>query len=114
MNSFRALRSAGNLHAANNASSSGKRNGVPPLPAGIAFAGLILAGFLGRKSRWLRNAACVLALAVAGLALSACATSAINRGPSDPPKGNYTVTLTGTDSSTTSIKASTTFSFTIN
>lgn len=113
MHSFRALHSAGSLRAANNTSGSGKRNGVPPLPAGIAFGGLVLAGFLGRKSRWLRNTACVLALAVAGLAVSACGSSSSTTTVSNPPKGQYTITLTGQDSVTSTITATTTFTFTI-
>ncbi len=57
----------GSLKASNN---TPKRSN--PVPAGIAFAGLMLAGFLGRSSRKLRQLACVIALASLGLAISAC------------------------------------------
>ncbi len=57
----------GSLKAGNNIP---KRNN--PVPMGIAFAGLMLAGFLGRSSRKLRQLACVIVLASLGLVLSAC------------------------------------------
>lgn len=82
------------------------------LPAGLAFAGLLLAGFLGRHSRKLRNLSCVIALVAIGFALSACGSS--SSGNSDPPKGTYTGTVTGTDSTTSTITSSTNFTFTIN
>ncbi|HKE23424.1 MAG TPA: protease pro-enzyme activation domain-containing protein [Terracidiphilus sp.] len=109
MHSFRSLHAAGGQQAANR---PGKRNGVPPLGADLAFAGLVLVGFLGRKSRWLRNTACVLALMVAGLALSACGSSVSTSVP-NPPKGTYTVTVTGQDSATSTITSNTTFTFVI-
>jgi hypothetical protein len=85
------------------------------LPAGLAFAGLLLAGFLGRHSRKLRGVACIIALAAIGFGLSACGSSNGGGGSSnDPPKGTYTGTLTGTDSATSTITASTNFTFTIN
>ncbi|MGB6973166.1 MAG: protease pro-enzyme activation domain-containing protein [Terracidiphilus sp.] len=80
-----------------------------PLPAGIAFAGLLLAGFLGRASRRFRTLAMLLLLVSIGFGLSSCGGS----GVSNPPKGTYTVTVTGQDSATASIMASTTFTLTI-
>ncbi|HEY2859588.1 MAG TPA: protease pro-enzyme activation domain-containing protein [Terracidiphilus sp.] len=84
------------------------------LPAGLAFAGLLLVGFLGRHSRKLRNLACVLALVAIGFAVSACGSSGGGSSNNDPPKGTYTGTVTGTDSVTSTITAKSTFSFTIN
>ena len=86
-----------------------------PLPAEIAFAGLLLAGFLGRSSRKLRQLACVLALASLGLAISACGgtSSSNNNKVPNPPKGTYTLTVTGTDSVTSTITSSATFTLTI-
>jgi hypothetical protein len=83
------------------------------LPAEAAFAGLLLAGFLGRYARKFRAAAWVLVLAAVGLAMSACSSSVTN-GISNPPKGTYTMTVTGTDSATSTTTGSTTFTFTIN
>jgi subtilase family serine protease len=91
------------------------RNNAPnPAPAGIAFAGLLLAGFLGRYSRKFRGIACMIVLASMGLAISAC--GGMNGGTtiSDPPKGTYTVTVTGVDSVTTTTTAQTTLSLVIN
>lgn len=88
-----------------------------PLPAGIAFAGLILAGFLGRSSRKLRNAACVIALASLGLVLSACGGTSgtvSGNGVPDPPNGTYTITFTGTDSANSALTAQGAFTLTIN
>jgi subtilase family serine protease len=91
------------------------RNNAPnpnPVPAGIAFAGLLLAGFLGRYSRKFRGIACMIVLASIGLALSACGGSS-GTTVSDPPKGTYTVTVTGVDSVTSTTTAQTTFTFVI-
>jgi len=70
-----------------------------PAPAAVAFAGLLLAGFLGRYSRKFRAMACLIALASVGLVLSACG-GVTGSTASNPPKGTYTITLTGTDSVT--------------
>ena len=85
-----------------------------PLPPAITFAGLLLAGFFGRRSRLFRNLVVVLALGVAGMFLSACGSSSYSSGISDPPKGTYTGTITATDSTDTSIAATpVTFKFVI-
>jgi subtilase family serine protease len=93
------------------------RNNTPnPAPLGVAFAGLLLAGFMGRRSRKLRGMAGLIVLFVAALALSSCGSS--NKMPSttvpaNPAKGSYTVTLTGVDSVTSSITAQTSFTLVI-
>ena len=83
-------------------------------PAAIALAGLFLAGFLGRYSRKFRTSAGFIVLATIGLAISACGGggSSTTTVP-NPPKGTYTITLTGTDSATASITAQTTFTLVI-
>jgi subtilase family serine protease len=103
-------RSTGSMKASNNAPK--KSN---PVPAGVAFAGLLLAGFLGRSSRKLRQLACVIGLASLGLALSACGGVSNNTsGVTNPAKGTYTVTFTGMDSTTSTITAQSSFSLVIN
>jgi subtilase family serine protease len=95
-----------------------KGNSTPkkssPVPAGMAFVGLVLAGFLGRSSRKLRQLACVIGLASLGLVLSACGSSSnsTNTVP-NPAKGTYTITFAGQDSVTTSITAQSSFSLVI-
>lgn len=93
-------------------------NSVPkkgnPVPAGIALAGLLVAGFLGRSSRKLRQVACVIALASLGLVLSACGSSTSGSTVSDPAKGTYTITFSGADSTTTTITAQQSFTLVIN
>jgi Big-like domain-containing protein len=105
---FRPLRSV--LKASRN---DAPKPGARSLPAGIAFAGLLLAGFLARGSRRLRGLACLIALGALGMALTACGSSSTPSTASDPPKGTYTITLTGTDSVTSTITNTTTFSLTI-
>ncbi|MGC1421117.1 MAG: protease pro-enzyme activation domain-containing protein [Terracidiphilus sp.] len=102
-------RSNGSLKASNQVP---KENN--PVPAGIAFAGLLLAGFLGRSNRKLRQLACVIALASLGLMISACGGGGTSGSTvSDPPKGTYTITFAGTDSTTSTITAQSAFSLVI-
>lgn len=97
--------------------SSAASNNLPAktnhIPAEIAFAGLLLAGFIGRSSRKLRQMACLIALASVGLALSACGGTSGNT-LSDPPKGTYTITFTGTDSANTALTSGASFTLVIN
>jgi hypothetical protein len=99
----------GATHASNQ-----KSNGS--IPGGLAFAGLLLAGILGRSSRKLRGLACVIALAAVAFGLSACGSSSGGGGGggvTNPAKGTYTITFTGTDSTTSTITASGSFTLTI-
>ena len=96
-------------------------NNVPKehgrLPAGIAFAGLLIAGFLGRSSRKLRQLACVIALVSLGLAMSACGGGSSTGGGGsqvqDPAKGTYTITFSGTDSTNTALTSQSSFTLVI-
>ena len=113
-----AVSKAKGLHAFKTASGRATRSDAPrpgtrSLPAGIALAGLLLAGFLARGSRKLRGLACLIALGALGLALTACGSSSTSTTTSDPPKGTYTINLTGTDSATSTITASASFTMTI-
>jgi subtilase family serine protease len=105
------------LHKLRPANSTAKNDGHngpnrSPVPLTVAFAGLLLAGFLGRGSRKLRALAGLILLATVGLAVTACGGS-VSTTVSNPPKGSYTITVTGTDSATTSITATQTFTFVI-
>jgi hypothetical protein len=85
-------------------------------PLGIALAGLLLAGCLGRQAGKLRGLAVVIGLLAVGLGLSACGSSSSSTSSgsvSNPSKGTYTITLTGQDSATASITGTTTFTLTI-
>jgi len=84
-----------------------------PIPAGIAFAGLLLAGILGRSSRKLRQLASFIAVASLGLAICACGGTSGNT-LSDPPKGTYTITFTGTDSANSALTSGGSFTLVIN
>jgi len=113
----------GGGHAMHRLTSVKAAKNTPPTapgraPMGVALAGLLLAGFLGRYARKFRAVAGVIALLAVGLAISACGGGSSSGGggggtPSNPPKGTYTITLTGTDSTTSSITASTQFTLTI-
>ena len=83
-------------------------------PAAVAFAGLLLAGMLGRYSKKFRSLAGVIALVAIGLAVSACGSGGNTTTISDPPKGTYTVTVTAQDSTNAAIPTVTqTFTFVI-
>jgi hypothetical protein len=106
---FRALRGSGN--SARNTGTNPAPRG--PVPLGVAFAGLLLAGFLGRYARRFRSLAALIALAAVGLAVTACGGGVVNTALTNPPAGTYTITVTGQDSATASVTASTHFTFTI-
>jgi len=92
-----------------------KNTGGNPVPLTVAFAGLLLVGFLGRGSRKLRGLAGLLLLAVVGLAATACNSVNNNNTITNPPQGTYTITVSAQDSATSSIVAPTaTFTFVIN
>jgi subtilase family serine protease len=100
------------LSALRNGTTS-KNDGKKTAPLAVAFAGLLLAGFLGRHSRKFRSLAGLIALLAVGLGLSAC--SGINGNSlTNPPQGTYTITVTGQDSATATITATTSFTFVIN
>jgi subtilase family serine protease len=102
------------LRAGNTAQNSPPRNtGGSPLPLTVAFAGLLLAGFMGRASRKLRGLAGLILLAAVGLAVTACGSNVSNTVP-NPAQGTYSLTVIGTDSVTSTITSSTTFTFVIN
>jgi subtilase family serine protease len=84
------------------------------LPGGLAFAGLLLAGLLGRASRKLRGLACAIALMAVMAGLSACGSASSSSGPSKPAKGTYTITFQGKDTTNATITAQTSFTLTIN
>jgi disulfide bond formation protein DsbB len=73
---------------------------------------LLLAGFLGRSSRKLRGLAAIVGLLALGLGLSACGGSS-SVTVSNPPKGTYTITVTGQDSTAATITAQNTFTLVI-
>jgi subtilase family serine protease len=100
---------------------SAVNKGTKPLPTNsapltVAFAGLLLAGCLGKRSRKFLTMAWLIVLLAVGMAVSACgggsSSSTVSVTP-DPPKGTYTITISGQDSVTASITGQTTFNFTI-
>lgn len=95
------------------ASNTLPRNGNP-IPAGIALAGLLIAGFMGRSSRKLRQLACVIALVSLGFVLTACGGGVVSgTTANDPAKGTYTITFSGQDSTTSTITAQSSFTLVI-
>jgi hypothetical protein len=81
---------------------NGPTNDSKSAPIGIAFAGLMLAGLLGRKARRFRSLAAVLALVAIGLAVSACGGNN-NDTIANPSTGTYTLDLSASDSSSTTV-----------
>ncbi len=90
------------------------RNGLGGVPAFVAFAGLLLVGFMGRYARRFSALAGLVALLAVGLSISACGGGG-DSTPTvpNPPKGTYTITVTGQDSVTSTITGTTSFSFVI-
>ena len=84
-----------------------------PIPTGVALAGLLIAGFLGKSSRRLRQLACVIAMASLGFVLTACGGGVSSNTVSNPAKGSYTITFTGEDSTTTTITSTSSFTLVI-
>jgi hypothetical protein len=109
------MRQLRTLRAGSLAKNEVPKNGGNPVPLTVAFAGLLLAGFLGRGSRKLRGLAGLILLASVGLAVTACG-GGNNTSPTvpNPPQGTYSLTVTGTDSVTSTITSNTTFTFVIN
>ena len=96
--------------------STSKPNGPPfgALPAGAAFAGLLLVGCMGRRARGLRLFVTCGLIGLLGLSLSGCGSSTSNTSTTvNQAPGTYTVSLVGTDSLTNSITASTTLTLTV-
>jgi hypothetical protein len=100
------------LHKTNSAANHGT-NRTNPAPMAVAFAGLLLVGFMGRYSRKFSALAGLVALVAIGLTVSACGGGSSNTTVPNPPKGTYTATVTGQDSVTATITGTTTFTFVI-
>ncbi len=106
------------LHRLGKASTA-RNTGINPVPATMAFAGLLLVGFLGRYSRKFSALAGLIVLLVVGLSVTACGGGIGGNGyygsqtPS-PPTGTYTIYVTGQDSASSTIPAANaTFTFVI-
>ena len=84
------------------------------IEAASAFAGLLMLGLLGRRSRKLRLFALLLAASVLGPILTGCGSSgtSIPKTPTTP--GTYTLTITAHDTVSTTITASTTLTLVVN
>ena len=94
------------------------------LPAELATAGLLFAGLFSRRSRKLRGILAILVVSLAGIALTGCSNSVSTSGGGtttpvitlttvNATPGTYTVTVTGTDTLSSKIAASTQFTLTI-
>jgi hypothetical protein len=80
----------------------------------MAMAGLLFIGLLRFRSRKLAAFAGVLLLAVVGFAASGCSGASSSSSTStNAAKGTYTLTIVGTDTSSSSITASTKMTLTI-
>lgn len=85
-----------------------------PLPLELTAGCLLLAGLFGRRSRKLRPLLAIGLLAVLGAALSGCSdSSSAPASESYTPKGTYSITLTGSDSTTPNLASTTVFTLTV-
>jgi hypothetical protein len=90
---------------------------VPPNPFGapaaaITFAALLCGGFFRRRSRALRLLCAVVFLTGLGLSLSGCSSSTTST--SSVPQGTYTIYISGSDTNSSTIGATTSFTLTVN
>jgi Pro-kumamolisin, activation domain/Bacterial Ig-like domain (group 3) len=77
------------------------------VPMGVAFAGLLAVGFIGRRSRAIRLLMVTGLFAVLGLGMSGCGgSSSSTAAGTDATAGVYDITLTGTDSANSAITTS--------
>jgi hypothetical protein len=106
--------SLGSLRGNSVSRGPGPRQAPNRLPAEVAFAGLLLAGFLGRYARKFGSAGWIVLLTAVSLAMTACGSSSSSTTVPNPPKGTYTMTLSAQDSVTASISTTTTLTLTIN
>ena len=89
-------------------------------PSMTAFASLLVCGSLRRFRRKITRCQLLVValLTTAGMTLIGCGgangSGGSSTSPPPPVSANYTVTLTGTDSVIASIRASTTFTLTVN
>jgi subtilase family serine protease len=95
-----------------------KNNSPNPAPMAIAFAGLLLIGFMGRYSRKFSALAVLAVLLAVGITVTACGGGGGGGGGTtvtpDPPKGTYTISVTAQDSASSTIPTATTnFTFVI-
>lgn len=113
-------------HTSVGTSPNGSGNGPYPLSAvhavqaSLAMAGLLLIGLLGHRSRRLAIVTAAFILVAIALTASGCSSGG-GASSSSPPattpsaaKGAYTITIVGTDATSSSITASTTTTLTIN
>jgi Pro-kumamolisin, activation domain/Bacterial Ig-like domain (group 3) len=89
---------------------------MPPNPFGapaaaITFAALLCGGLFRRRSRALRLLCAVAFLTGLGLTLSGCSSATSS---SSVPKGTYTIYISGADTASSSIAATTSMTLTVN
>lgn len=103
----------GKQHATTTPSRS---NPFPAIPVSLAaIFGFLMIGSRRGRSKWLNIVGCALLLGALS-AVVGCGGGSSGGGSTsqEVPKGTYTLTVTGTDSTTSSITASTTFTLTVN
>jgi subtilase family serine protease len=113
----------GNKRKSLGATPLASRKDLPPLStlhttqASLALAGLLFVGLLGFRSGKLGTFSGVFLLMVVGLAMWGCGSGGSSSSPSastpNAATGTYALTIVGTDTSTSSITASTTMTLTI-
>jgi hypothetical protein len=120
-----AITAGGNGTAALNMQTTAASNTAMMHPSGLGLlgfgggsilAGLIMLGVPSRRRRWMSMLGLLLVIFVAGTI--GCGGGSNSKPPSNPgtpatTAGNYTFTVTGTDSATSSITASTTVTLTV-
>lgn len=106
---LKSFKAAGSMQQANNHAPA-HSNLLPISMASLGAIGMLLAGLAGRRRRALRTVFGMMALAFVGLALTACGSTAASTSSSgtNVPTGTYSITIEGSDSTTSSINSTTT------
>ncbi len=99
-------------HVVADSSQSSSQHGSIPLSSMIALAGLAVLRVRRRLSRSWASLAFLILLASVGLVAIGCGGGS-GGNSNDVPKGTYTLTLDGTDTSNSSLAASTTLTLTV-
>jgi hypothetical protein len=80
-------------------------------PAAITITALLCGGLFGGRSRVLRLLCAVVCLTGLGLSLSGCSSSTTSS--SSVPQGTYTIYISGSDTNSSNIVATTSFTLTV-
>ena len=81
--------------------------------AGLGVIGFVLAGWAGRKRHVLQSMLGLALIALLGGGFSGCSSSTTTTSSTNVPKGSYSITVEGDDSSNSSLYSTATLTLTV-